>query len=123
MVIESYENKAVDYGFFSLRINFSSRLETFNRIDYTEGILKCGGQIYIYGQYSPNKFTVLVELIFILIFIPAGAETFQKRCFNISFYVVWKFLECHFWKVYLTLEVKPLKNVDENVDPTSVKRC
>ena len=36
----------------------------------------------------------------------AGTETFQKRCFNVSFYVVRTFLERHFWKVYLTLEAK-----------------
>ena len=36
----------------------------------------------------------------------AGTETFQKRCFNFSFYVVRTFLERHFWKVYVTLEAK-----------------
>ena len=37
---------------------------------------------------------------------PAGTKTFQKRCFNVSFYVAWTFMERHFWKVYLTLEAK-----------------
>ena len=44
-VIESYKNKAVDYGFFFLPINFSSRLKSFNSIDALEDNLKCGGQI------------------------------------------------------------------------------
>ena len=43
----------------------------------------------VVSQFSPNT---------------AGTEEFQKRCFNVSFYVVWKFLERHSWKLYLTLE-------------------
>ena len=54
---------------------------------------------------------------------------FEKHCFSVSFYVVWRFLECHFWKVYLKLEVKTLKetltqrllNV-ANVGQTLIKR-
>ena len=39
--IESYENKAVDYGFFFfLPINFSSQLKTFNSIDDLEDNFK-----------------------------------------------------------------------------------
>ena len=34
---------------------------------------------------------------------------FEKHFFSVSFYAVWRFLECHFWKVYLKLEVKTLK--------------
>ena len=85
MVIESYENKAVDYGFFFiLPINFSSRLKTFNCI----------------AALEDNKFTVLVDLILVNLKYKFASFSKEGKSFSNSlflafnFYYHWQTSEC-----------------------------
>ena len=59
-------------------------------------------------MWGMKKVIVIPVVAGALCAISTGFEKYtsphRKRCFNVSFNVVWAFLERHFWKVYLTLE-------------------